>query len=180
MNLRDRNIVYLIGYRCTGKTTVGRLLAGKLGWKFVDMDHEIAVRAACSIAEMVAAKGWPYFREMEKLVLRKLDEAGRLVVATGGGVVLDPGNRAILQEPENLTIWLRAGEDTIFERMKSDDQGDNLRPPLTKTPLMREIEETLSERKSLYEGAKDLAVDTDNKKAIEICDTIIEWIKRWA
>ena len=82
------NIV-IIGYRCTGKTTAGKILAEELDWDFVDTDHLITLRERSDIEGIISAKGWEYFRLLEKMVIHELSEKNRIVIATGGGVVMD-------------------------------------------------------------------------------------------
>ena len=84
--------LYLIGYRATGKTTVGAMLAEKLTFTFLDMDDELSHRFGRTISEVVAAEGWDYFRRAEKHILAGISKTPECVVATGGGVVLDSDN----------------------------------------------------------------------------------------
>ncbi|MFP4533731.1 MAG: shikimate kinase [Desulfobacterales bacterium] len=169
--------IYLIGYRCTGKTSVGRMLAEQLGWRFVDTDHYIVEKAGRSISELVAAHGWEFFRQKEKQALTELNSHDQLVLATGGGIILDPANLAILKDDKNFVIWLQADAETIYHRMKEDEQSDAFRPALTESPLFREIQETLTERRSYYESAADLAVNTDQLALNKACGLILKQIK---
>ena len=84
--------LYLVGYRCTGKTNVGRMLAKAMVWTFVDMDHELVTEAGMPIEEMVDSRGWKYFREREGKLLQRLSQATKQVISTGGGVVTVPEN----------------------------------------------------------------------------------------
>src|SRR6056297_3229248 len=120
--------IYLIGYRCTGKTSVGRLLSERTGWQLVDTDQRIAAHAGVPVSDIVTQKGWSYFRELEKQMLAETAGASRLVVATGGGIVLDPENRTILEDPGHFTAWLQASPETIEMRMQADAQTETLRP----------------------------------------------------
>jgi shikimate kinase len=164
---------YLIGYRCTGKTTVGRLLAERLGWPLVDTDREIVDTAGMSIDCMVAAYGWPFFRQRESEVLSRVAAADRQVVATGGGIVLDKNNRQTMKTTGKV-VWLTASETCIRTRMLADAATDDNRPPLTGRGLLEEIETVLAERKPLYENAADLTIATDRVRIEEICDRIVE------
>ena len=113
--------VVLIGYRGTGKTAVGRLLADRLGLEYFGMDGEIVRRAGMPVPEIVEQRGWPGFRDLESEVAQ--DVAGRdgLVVDTGGGVIERPGNVAALKE-RSLIFWLRASVDVIVARISDDTQ----------------------------------------------------------
>src|SRR6056297_3032243 len=168
--------IYLIGYRCTGKTSVGRLLAERMGWQLVDTDQRIVAHAGMPVSDIVTQNGWSYFREIEKQVLSETAAASRLVVATGGGIVLDPENRAILEDPAHFTVWLQAAPATIEKRMKADTQSKTLRPALTETSLTCEIKETLAARSPYYESARDMSIDTDRQSIDEICELILKEI----
>ncbi len=166
--------IYLIGYRCTGKTSVGRLLSERTCRPLVDTDQRIMVHADMSVSDIVAQNGWSYFRELEKQVLSETAAASRLVVATGGGIVLDPDNRVILEDPAHFTVWLQASPETIEKRMKADAQNKTLRPALTESLLAREIADTLAARNPYYESARDMAIDTDRQSMDEICELILK------
>lgn len=169
--------IYLIGYRCTGKTSVGRMLAEQLGWRFVDTDQYIVEKAGKSISEMVAAHGWEFFRQKEKQALTELNAHDQLILATGGGIILDPANFATLNDDKNFVIWLQADVETIYHRMKEDLQSDAFRPALTESPLFREIQETLAERRFYYESTADFVVNTDTLALNEACVLILKQIK---
>ena len=169
--------IYLIGYRCTGKTSVGRMLAEQLGWRFLDTDQYIVEKAGRSLSEMVAQHGWNFFRQKEKQALSKLNDHDQLVLATGGGIIMDPANLAILKDDKNFVIWLQADAEIIYHRMKEDEQSDAFRPALTESPLFREIQELLAERTPYYESAADLAVNTDTLALNEACGLILKQIK---
>lgn len=158
--------VYLIGYRCTGKTTVGRLLAEALGRPFLDSDAEVVRTAGMSIADMVAAHGWTRFRALERETLLRLSRLCDHVVATGGGVILDPANVAAMRASGRV-FWLRAAPETILARMGADAATAGQRPSLTGRSdpepqgLEAEIRDTLAARLPLYEAAAHYVVDTD-------------------
>ena len=168
--MRERNIA-LIGFRATGKSTVGKILAEKLGRIFIDMDQYLIASAGREIACWVKLEGWDSFRKAESELLRTLISREGFVVATGGGIVLDPKNRRILNE-HFFTAWLKASVETIFCRTNSDPGSCATRPPLSELPLRDEIEKVLSERQPLYAGTADLEIDTELKTAEEIADRI--------
>ncbi|WP_319406334.1 shikimate kinase AroL [uncultured Desulfosarcina sp.] len=165
--------LFLIGYRCTGKTTVGKALARRLGWSFVDTDRMIAATSGTSIARMVDEKGWTYFREQERQTLKALSADDRQVVATGGGIILDKRNVSVMRK-SGTVVLLTASRKTIAARMLADDATEESRPSLTGQGLVREIMSVLGERLPLYEKASDFAIDTNRKKIEAICDRIIE------
>ena len=121
--------VILIGYRGTGKTSVGRLLAAKLGRLFLDSDELIKSSSGKSVREMVAEKGWGYFRQEEKRVVARLAANDDCVVALGGGAVLDEENVRNLK-PKGFFIWLTADAQLIVGRLNGDGKSFEQRPPL--------------------------------------------------
>jgi shikimate kinase len=165
--------IYLIGYRCSGKTTLGKALAQRLGWRFVDMDDVIVEQAHCSIAEMVHQKGWPFFREKEHAVLQAMALRHTQVIGTGGGVVLDPRNISTMRAGGRV-VWLRCRPETIRQWIGKDRRSADFRPSLTGKGLPAEIEETLQAREPLYRAARDVEVETDAFDVQRLCDKILE------
>jgi shikimate kinase len=168
--------LYLIGYRCTGKSSVGRLLARAMAWTFVDMDHELVTEAGIPIEEIVDSRGWEYFRERESQLLEGLSQAGQQVVSTGGGVVTAPENIAIMRGSGKV-VWLHASPATIAARMEADRNTAGQRPPLHGKDSVVEIEQVLAERLPLYEEAMHLQVETDDLSLEEVTGSIVRWLK---
>ena len=164
--------LFLIGYRCTGKTTVGKAMANRFGWPFVDTDQRIVDMSGSSIVRMVDEKGWPYFREQERQALKTLSADDLQVVATGGGIILDERNISIMKQSGRI-VWLTASEKTILTRMLGDSATSESRPSLTDQGRLAEITSVLSDRTPLYEKAAELVIDTDQEKIVDICDRII-------
>ena len=160
------NIV-LIGYRGTGKSAVGRLLADRLDLDFYDADELVEKRSGQSIQEIVAAKGWEYFREREKDVIRELSGIDAAVIATGGGAVLDPENVGLLKRKGRL-IWLDADAQTVVERMQEDTNNEQRRPSLTGGEPADETVAVMAARAPFYREAADLYVDTSGKSLDDI------------
>jgi shikimate kinase len=168
--------IFLIGYRCTGKTSAGKTLAAKLGLTFVDSDRVIVAEIGCSIAEFIAANGWGAFREKERNVIARLSEIDRQVVAAGGGAVIATEN-VVRMRSRGKVIWLRASPDTIRRRMQADTGTAANRPPLTGQGSLEEIAAVLDERKHLYADAAHYLIDTDDLNTDEVVEKIIEIIK---
>ncbi len=168
--------IFLTGYRCTGKTSVGKSLAQTLGWSFVDADLELVDRYGMTISEIVSKEGWKSFREKEKSILKGLSVLDKHVIATGGGVILDIENVERMKKSGTI-IWLKATTETIKERIVQDQNTEDLRPSLTSKGLIKEIKETLSDRKPLYESAMNFSVNTDDRSIDYICDRIIGELK---
>ncbi len=107
----------MVGYMGSGKTTVGRALAGQLGWQLLDLDAAIAERAGLSIPEIFASSGEPRFRELERReLIEALDGPRERVVSCGGGVVIDPRNRALLRQVPTVFLWEDA--DVLYRRTR--------------------------------------------------------------
>lgn len=109
MILKDRNL-YLTGMMGSGKTTVGRILSRWLGVQFIDIDEELERRTGQSVAQIFEEKGEAYFRKLEKNVLKEIASTSGHVVATGGGALLDPENREVLNR-SGFLIYLHADLD---------------------------------------------------------------------
>jgi len=164
--------IYLIGYRCTGKTTVGKALSIALNRQFVDADAVLTGKYGTTIQQMVDRDGWEAFRRREKAVLSEICTVSNQVVATGGGVVLDPDNVACMRE-SGLSVWLKATPDTIRSRMGEDAKTAAQRPSLTGRDLISEIADVMAARLPLYEDASAFAVDTDDRTIADILDSIL-------
>jgi len=162
------NIV-LIGYRGTGKSTVGRLLAARLGRTLVSTDAEIVARAKRAIPEIVAQEGWDYFRDLESDVCRELAGRDQLVIDTGGGAILRTQNVEALKKSGRL-FWLTASVETIATRIG----GDNQRPSLTGTKsFLDEVADVLRERTPKYQAAADHVVATDDRSIDQLVQTLL-------
>ena len=166
----------LIGYRCTGKTTIGRLLAERLDWPLVDTDTLIQLRAGRSIKEIVAAGGWPEFRLLERKVVGDVSAVDRQVISAGGGAILDAGNRKALRAG-GLVILLTAAPEVIWQRMKADPKTLAERPNLTDAGGIAEVQSLLAERRPLYEAACHHAIATDQVTPAAAAEQILGWLK---
>ncbi|GIW84759.1 MAG: shikimate kinase AroL [Thermogemmata sp.] len=152
--------ILLVGYRGTGKSTVGRSLAAALKWSFVDCDEEVERLAGRSIADIFAQEGEERFREREAAVLREVCQQQECVIATGGGVVLRESNRLLLRQA-GWVVWLRAEPEIILSRLQRDPWTAARRPALTEQGGLAEICTLLVQRTPLYAAVADHVVDTD-------------------
>jgi shikimate kinase len=163
----------LVGYRGTGKSTVGKILADRLHRPFLDADLEIETRAGRSIRSLFAESGEPAFRDWEERTIRELvaDHPGA-VLATGGGAVLRASNRARLLA-HGLVIWLKAEPDELARRLSRDKNAGAERPPLTSAGTLAEIHEVLAARAPLYEELSDLAIETLGRTPDDVAGLIL-------
>lgn len=160
--------VVLVGFMGSGKSSVGRLLARRLGYRFEDMDRRIEERAGRTIAEIFRDDGEEAFREMEGEEARALSRLEERVVAAGGGAFTRPETRALLQEGA-LTVWLRCDLDRILARVPADGS----RPRAGNRAIMRAL---LAEREPSYRMA-DVAVDASSGTPREVADRIAALIE---
>lgn len=160
----------LIGYRGTGKSTVGKILARKLGRTVVSTDAEIVKRANLSVPDIVKQFGWDHFRDLESAVCRDVAAQDQLIIDTGGGAILRPENVEALRKTGTL-IWLTATVETITRRIGGDTQ----RPSLTGTKSFTdEIREVLNERTPKYQAAATHVVSTDGISSVQVADRILQ------
>jgi shikimate kinase len=164
-------VIFLIGYRGTGKTTVARLLADELGWPWLDADELLERHAGKTIKQIFAEEGEASFRDREAAVLEDL--AGRTghVIATGGGAVLRPENRALLKT--GLVIWLKADAACLWQRLQADDSTAERRPALT-TGGLAEIEELVRAREPHYAACAGLTIDTTHRSPEEVAAIVLD------
>ncbi len=164
--------IVLIGYRCTGKTSVGKRLAERLGIPFFDTDELIQRDAGKTIRELVAAEGWNAFRARERAIIKQLPLSADAVIAAGGGAIMDAANRKALKE-KGLCVWLMADVKTIVERMRDDKARAAQRPPLSGDGLEQETAKILEARRPFYQEMADCTIDTSGKGIAAIGDEIL-------
>ncbi|WP_237225746.1 shikimate kinase [Rubinisphaera sp. JC750] len=160
-------IITLIGYRGCGKSSLAPLLAESRGWTWLDADREIEHRAGRSIAEIFATDGEAMFRELETDLLRDLYRLDHMVIATGGGAILNPETRQRMRE-NGPVLWLQADVDTLLSRIQGDPTTASSRPSLTNLPAREEVERVLTERFPLYEEASHIQLDTSSQSPEEL------------
>ncbi|CUS34003.1 Shikimate kinase [Candidatus Nitrospira nitrosa] len=164
--------VVLIGYRGTGKSTVGKIVAARLGRELLSTDTEIVKLAGQTIPQIVAQHGWEYFRDLESKICQDLASKAGVVIDTGGGAILRPQNVEVLKQTGRL-FWLTASVEAIAKRIGSDTQ----RPSLTGTKsFVDEIQDVLRERLPKYQAAADETIETGGKSVLQVADEILA---RW-
>ena len=154
-----RHNVYLTGFSYTGNSTVGRILAARLGMEYVDTDELIEAEQGRSIPEIFAQDGEAVFRELESVTLTQVAERQSVVVATGGGMVMDPENRAVMQRT-GAVVCLEAQPATILSRMRADVSDATVRPLLASADPLARITALKASRQAAYAIA-DWTVNTD-------------------
>ncbi len=163
--------IFLIGYRCTGKTTTGKLLAKLMDLPFIDTDQTLESRFNTTIAQIVEEHGWEYFREKEKQILLETKNLKNPVGATGGGSVLDPENRKFM-EKSGICVWLQADENTLLYRIIADTNTPDSRPGLTNDSLAQETQKMLELRTPLYEKLAQITINTVSQSPEEAANMI--------
>ncbi|MDB5667201.1 MAG: shikimate kinase [Alphaproteobacteria bacterium] len=161
----------LIGLMGAGKTSVGRLLALRLGLPFHDSDETVAHAAGLSIGELFARQGEPAFRALERAALARLLAGERSVIATGGGAVTEPATREALRG-QAFTIWLDAAPATLAVRLAESSER-----PVIDGGDAKLILDRLSEQRRPFYAAADLRVGTDDLMAEEVAELIIATLR---
>lgn len=146
--------IYLVGFMATGKTSTGKELAKKLGWKFIDLDELIEFNEKMPIRDIFSKKGEPYFRKAEKRVLKTLAREKKFVVGCGGGIVVDKDNIRLMKDTGKM-ICLCAKPEIILKRAA----GNSLRPLLNVPNPKKQVAHLLKLRAPYYACA-DRAIDT--------------------
>jgi shikimate kinase len=161
--------VYLIGFMGAGKTTIGRQLAAKLGWRFIDLDREIEQREHRQVAEIFRESGEPHFRSLETQYLKEVSTSNRAVIALGGGTYTIPENRAVADDT-GLTVWLKVSFTKVADRVKMDGTRPKFENP-------EEAERLYRSREPSYALAR-VHVSADEGTPDSVADEIIGVIKR--
>lgn len=159
--------VVLCGMMACGKSTVGKVLARRLGWKYVDTDEGIVQRYG-AISALFETRGEAYFRRLEQEIVAEVAREEKVVIATGGGVVTVPENVVALRGNGRI-VFLRAKLETLIERLR----GDETRPLVQGEDWQKKTERILALRTPIYLAAADCVLDVDGKTAEEIVDEII-------
>lgn len=165
---RSRGIA-LVGYRATGKSTVGRIVADRLGWAFEDADDALERRIGQSIASLFAEHGEAAFRDLEEATLADLTRRSGLVLASGGGAVLREANRNALRR-FGFVAWLSARPETLVDRLRRDPAN---RPALTPAGLLDEVATMLRQREELYRSVADVRIEVDDRSAEQVAEAVL-------
>jgi shikimate kinase len=163
-------VITLIGYRGSGKSTVAQALAARLNWGWFDADAVVEEAAGCTIKDIFAAHGESGFRERERRVIAELLTRDKIVLAAGGGAILNHETRREMKAAGPV-VWLQASVARLAARIESDPATAGRRPNLAGGGI-DEISRLLAEREPLYRECASLSVFTDNLGVAEIVDRI--------
>ncbi|MBI4287488.1 MAG: 3-dehydroquinate synthase [Chloroflexi bacterium] len=173
--------IILIGFSTTGKSQVGRRLAERLGWGFIDADEEIVRKEGKPIPDIFAQEGEARFRRLEHDALVTACQGERNVIATGGGAILDPHNRQLMLK-RGMVICLEAEPATIYERLMRDNQdaaSPNIRPLLAVADPLERIQELKAQRQAYYAIAHH-TIPTDNLTIEAVAGEAMRAWKKWS
>ena len=173
MMLTPTSNIFLVGLMGSGKTTIGRALAKKLNLRFVDADHEIEARTGASIPLIFEIEGEASFRQREADVIRDLSAQQGIVLATGGGAVLNEQSRRYLHE-RGTVIYLRASVNSILQRTSHDRN----RPLLQTADPRARIEELSKQRAPLYEEVAHITIETGRPNVQSVVQNILSQLER--
>jgi shikimate kinase len=165
----QKRLIALVGLSGVGKSSVGRLLAARLGWPLLDTDALIANTAGRSIAQIFAEGGEAHFRDLEAAALQSALARAPCVVATGAGIVLRPANRALLRE-RAFVAWLDAPTATLVARLLAHDE---TRPLLEGDEPAVRLEALRAARAALYAEVAHARVDAAGRSTGDICEAVI-------
>lgn len=166
--LSGDHLIVLVGLPGAGKTTVGRQLARRLSWQFVDSDHEIEREAGVSIRELFERSGEGHFRDLEEHMLDRLTEGRRSVLSTGGGAVLRGSNRQRMRD-RGTVFYLRSSPDEIFCRIRHDTS----RPLLQVDDPLQQLKELYHTRDPLYRQTAHFVLDTGRPSVSTLVHTML-------
>ena len=187
----EEELIFLIGYRGSGKTTVGKLLAKKMKMRFFDSDRRVEAAAGKTIAEIFADKGEASFRQMEAKIIAKIivnhqniskgkkaksSEKSGCVVSLGGGAPMNEASQQMFGG-HGKCVLLRGKAETLWKRISADKTTEESRPDLTDEGGLGEVQSMLALRSSTYDECADHIVDVDDLSPQEVADQIAEWIE---
>lgn len=175
-NLMEKSAIILVGLSYSGKSAVGRLIADRLGWPFIDTDDQaVALAGAKSIPAIFAEWGEVRFRGLESQSLGLACSRGKAVIATGGGIVLNGGNRAMLSG-SGIVFWLDARPSTLHQRLLQDQQANAspvVRPLVQGEDALAKITTLKEQRLPLYVSVADWVVPTDYLTPEEVAEEVL-------
>ncbi len=170
--------VVLIGFRCSGKSSVGRALATKLGREFIDCDDYIEKKTRLTIRELFDLEGETRFRALESETIAELAKMEGKVIAIGGGATLKYRNMKVLKRSGKI-VFLEVEPETAFRRMEGSQTARWRKPEAKRRDPCAEMKEQMGLRNSYFLKSADFAVRTDRRPVKEIVGRILEWLQEW-
>ena len=165
------NRIILVGFSTTGKSKAGRIISQRLGWELVDIDDTIVAASGKPIDDIFAHEGEKRFREIERDILQKACKKEKVIIACGGGAVIDPSHRDLMRK-SGVVICLEAQPKTIYERLRTNDT-DAVRPLLSGPDQLKRIETLKESRQYYYNAVADWTVHTDALTLDEVGDEVM-------
>ncbi len=170
-------ILFLIGFRGSGKTTIGRQLAAHLGYPWLDSDRQIQQRTNSTITEIFQQQGEAGFRELEQSVvrdmIRELENSGAAVISLGGGSVLAQATRHLIRQ-HGKCVWLQASANCLSERIQEHQQ-QTPRPALSDLQMSQEVTTLMHAREPVYSECADYTINTESLTLQECVERIAHW-----
>lgn len=166
--------IYLTGYRGTGKTSVGTIVAQSLGWPMIDLDEVVEKEAGRSIRQIFEDGGESLFRELESRALFSVPVTPQVVVSLGGGAILSKENRHWIHH-NGTCLWLDSDAETLAERIHGDESTEKRRPALTNLGSLDEIRRLLDERRPFYEEVADHRIETGGKTIDQVAEEVLSF-----
>ena len=168
--------LFLIGYRGSGKSTVGALVAQRLNWRFVDLDDLVEKRTGKKIADIFKSEGEEAFRQHEKESLESIRRSKNQVIALGGGALNHPDIRVLLKKM-GKAVWLQAPAAILHARIQRDAKAGMIRPELKPGGGLSEVEAVLAEREPIYRSSATHAIDVTTVSADDVAESIELWFR---
>ena len=171
-------LLFLTGYRGSGKSTIAPLIADLVDGDWVDTDELIELSAEKPIAQIFAEDGEADFRQLEHEAIRSVagptNDGSPLIVSLGGGAITFDNNRDLIAA-SGKTVYLRGTVDTLWQRINTDPNSGQLRPDLTDQGGRAEVQQMLDSRRDIYESNSDLQLDIDSLAPDAIAQAIVDW-----
>ena len=165
MSGRQRQLIYLLGFMGVGKSTVGALLAEKLGWCFIDLDANIEAGEGASVREIFDRAGEPYFRQIERAALIEASRSEPAVIALGGGTFVQRANFEFIRETGAATVWLDCSLEELHRRCAGKNDRPLFRDPLSFAQLFQQ--------RLPYYRLADYCVSTEGREPQEVVEQIL-------
>lgn len=163
----------LVGFMASGKTTIGRRLSQRLGYSFLDTDQFVESEIGCSIAELFSIQGEEYFRTLETRLAGRLTRMENSVIATGGGMIMTPGNLERLRAA-GILIFLKAAREDLITRLERDTR----RPKVRNGDIGETVTKMMDERLPTY-SQSDIIVETKSKSINRVCTEILRKVSEF-